>query len=162
MPSFLFPPHSWDLPGYLGPQGQQQVENSGTAIPSVLKTPTWVHQDDALTLVVFEESALDALHTLVQSGRLAPLYTVENDGYAAARDTLDQILAQDPRSSHKGLKDNARGTRSAVDSPYSLVFGKILVKFVVDTEKVTVVSIEAIDFDSNAYVDGVPLISGAT
>jgi hypothetical protein len=45
---------------------------------------------------------------------LAPLYTNENDGMIGATQTIRQILAQDLRSSHKGLKSNARGTKKSI------------------------------------------------
>jgi tRNA-Thr(GGU) m(6)t(6)A37 methyltransferase TsaA len=145
----------WDIPGYRGPN-----ENEGTAVPSVLRMPDWVQQDDALARVEFREAALDDLQAMVEAGRLAPLYTTGSDGLVAARRTLQEVLAQDPRSSHKGLKGNARGSQSADDTTYKLILGQVQVEFVVLEDKVEVVTVTAVDFDPDVYVDGVPLISG--
>jgi tRNA-Thr(GGU) m(6)t(6)A37 methyltransferase TsaA len=169
----------WDVPAPFQLQHQQQQQenhhidddngNNG------FKVPFWVSQHDSLSRVDFTPTASDAICTLVSQQRLAPLYTDENDGFSAAKATLQQILAQDPRSSHKGLKTNARGTTSSssssknnnnnnsqTDAPfYSLVFCQVQVDFVVnyDTSHVQVVKCSEIDFDDAAYVDGVPLFS---
>jgi tRNA-Thr(GGU) m(6)t(6)A37 methyltransferase TsaA len=146
----------WDIPGYRGPNME-----SGTSVPACLKTPDWVQQDDALAKVEFRETAVDSLQTMVAHGRLAPLYTTENDGVVAARQTLSEVLAQDPRSSHKGIKENARGSTTA--APYNLIFGQCQVDFVVTQDNVVeVVAVTPIDFAAEDYVDGVPLISGTT
>jgi hypothetical protein len=160
----------WDVP--VAP-----INDDACSHTDAFKVPDWVSQTDSLSRVVFKETATDALRTLVSQERLAPLYTNENDGFLAAKATLEQILAQDPRSSHKGLKTNARGTTSSLSgsssngingnsnnssSPfYSLVFCEMQVDFVVnyDTSMVQVVKCVVIDFDDAAYVDGIPLIS---
>ena len=131
-----------------------------------LRVPSWVETDDSLAQVTFLPAAQDSLRQHVQSGRLAPLYTAhQSDGVAAAQQTLKEILAQDPRSSHKGLKTNARGTiaNSNDDSnnssqAYNLVFGHCQVFFRVLPDQVVVERIDAIDFESATYADGVPLI----
>jgi tRNA-methyltransferase O len=155
----------WDVP--VAPINDSHNNNA-------FKVPDWVSQTDSLSRVDFTDTAMDALRTLVAQERLAPLYTNENDGFVAAKATLEQILAQDPRSSHKGLKTNARGTTSSLSassnqsnsnnssSPfYSLVFCQVQVDFVVNygTSMVQVVKCMEIDFDDAAYVDGIPLIS---
>jgi len=165
----------WDLPGYRGPA------LAGTAVPAVLKTPAWVQQDDALARVEFCDAALVQLQDMVQAGRLAPLYTASVAGFGAVRRTLQEVLAQDPRSSHKGLKENARGSQSGdADATYKLIFGQTQVEFIVvdmpaadnDDEDdgdgdsntaglVQVVAVRPVDFDPEDYVDGVPLISSS-
>jgi tRNA-Thr(GGU) m(6)t(6)A37 methyltransferase TsaA len=163
----------WDIPGYRGPNA-----TGGTAVPSCLKTPDWVQQDDALARVEFRATADTGLQHMVSNGRLAPLYTGKkgSDGLAAARQTLREVLAQDPRSSHKGVKENARGstvnksvsgngggddTGTGTTAPYKLIFGQCQVEFVVTPDNVVeVVDVTPIDFDPDTYVDGVPLISG--
>jgi tRNA-Thr(GGU) m(6)t(6)A37 methyltransferase TsaA len=156
----------WDIPGYCGPNAA-----TGTSVPACLKTPDWVQQDDALAKVDFLSAAVTSLQTMVAHGRLAPLYTVDNDGVAAAQQTLSEVLAQDPRSSHKGIKENARGSSessstatasgTAAAAPYKLIFGQCQVEFVVTQDNVVeVVAVTPIDFAAEDYVDGVPLISG--
>ena len=173
------PATAWDIPGYRGPRSNSVRDSSGddasltaSLVPSVLHTPWWVQDDqDVLAIVEFKESALQSLHDAIEDGRLAPLYTNDNDGYMAATATLRQILAQDPRSSHKGLKANSRGTATTatsttaatssavVDETYNLVFGKVRVDFVVDdTKRVQIVAINPIEFAPGSYVDGIPLI----
>jgi hypothetical protein len=102
-------------------------------------------------------------------------------GFGAVRRTLQEVLAQDPRSSHKGLKENARGSQSGdADATYKLIFGQTQVEFnVVDMPAadnddeddgdgdsntaglVQVVAVRPVDFDPEDYVDGVPLISSS-
>lgn len=153
----------WDLPGYRGGPSSSSSSaagvQEGTQVPAVLRTAAWVQQDDALAQVEFLDKALESLAEMVEAGRLAPLYTTGSDGRIAARRTLQEVLAQDPRSSHKGLKDNARGSQS-VGSTYKLIFCQCQVEFVVASDKVQVVAITPVDFDPEDYVDGVPLISG--
>ena len=138
--------------------------------PSTLqRVPKWVSQDDAIASVHCSHKASAHLKKMVSEGRLAPLYTVDNDGYNGALQTLREVLAQDPRSSHKGIQDNARGTLSPLRitggvldkrlKEYNFVFGQCQVEFVVVEEGVQVTDISAIDFDPESYVDGVPLVS---
>jgi tRNA-methyltransferase O len=178
------------VPAPLQQQKQHNSDNGNGNHVAFFKVPNWVSQtEDVLSRVDFTPAAQDSLCTLVSQRRLAPLYTNDNDGFVAALATLQQILAQDPRSSHKGLKVNARGTTSyaaasscssnrsnnsnnskkrqdktddARSPPfYSLVFCQVQVDFVVNyaASHVQVVQCLAVDFDDAAYVDGVPLIS---
>jgi len=140
----------WDVPGY---PHQQEVSH-------VLQVPDWVQQEDAIASVEFTTEAETSLEQMVTQGRLAPLYTDDNHGFEAAKQTLKEVLAQDPRSSHKGLKSNARGTKSQ-DGSYRLIFGQCQVDFMVNETGVEVTQVSPIDFAPTAYVDGVPLISEA-
>lgn len=113
-----------------------------------VRVPDWVTQDDELAEVSWTESALTGLEACLP--RLAPLYeTVE-----PARQTLNEVLAQDPRSSHRGVE--ARGSVSG--EAYHLIFGQSQVSFVVNENGVQVTAVEAMDFEPEAYVDGIPLI----
>lgn len=133
---------------------------------TTLRVPDWVASDDSLASVTFLKTAEADLRHRVEEGCLAPLYVDVDEGAAAARQTLREILAQDPRSSHKGLKVNARGTKTATttkedgskDTSYNLVFGHCQVFFSVQPDQVVVERIDAIDFDSSTFADGVPLI----
>jgi tRNA-Thr(GGU) m(6)t(6)A37 methyltransferase TsaA len=146
----------WDIPGYPDrPDG-------------FLKVPEWVSQDDELSEVEFTDQALQQLQRMVIEGRLEPLYTSENHGFEGARQTLTEVLSQDPRSSHKGLKENARGTArkngEREDSTYKLVFGKCQIEFLVEETEgnrsfAKVTDVVAIDFHPDSFVDGVPLMS---
>lgn len=141
----------WDVPGYPNPK-----------VPT-LKVPLWVEQDDEISNVDFADNTLAQLRESVAKGALAPLYTVDNDGFEGAQETVKQILAQDPRSSHKGLKQNARGSGNAggrsCSSAYSLIFCAIKISFIVNKDGARVTEIVPVDFDGCHYVDGVPLIS---
>jgi tRNA-Thr(GGU) m(6)t(6)A37 methyltransferase TsaA len=148
----------WDIPGY------------PTYYSPALKVPTWVSQADAIADVTFTASAISQLQEMVSTERLAPLYTDKNLGYSGALKTLREVLAQDPRSSHKGLKTNARGTLSVAERAkatsdsvkgYRLIFCQCQVEFVVVEQGVQVIEITAVNFDQDSYVDGVPLISKA-
>jgi tRNA-Thr(GGU) m(6)t(6)A37 methyltransferase TsaA len=124
-------------------------------VPTKLVVPNWVDQDDTVSQVIFSETAKDQLKGLVQQGSLDPLYAAGDTD--AALQTLSEILAQDPRSSHKGLKQNARGTTSDKNA-YNLVFGSCRVFFFVENDGVFVERIEEFDLGENAtFVDGVPL-----
>ena len=97
-----------------------------------LRLPVWVeNKDDVLPSVELDESASDSLEYFVKRNRLAPLYP-SKDGCSleAARQTLTEILAQDPRSSHKGVSKNQRGSLST--ETYKLLFCGIEVEFLVD------------------------------
>ena len=135
----------WDVPGF-------------PAFKVPLKVPSWVEQDDVIPNVIFDDRALRQLQEAVANGNLAPLYTNENGGVEAAKQTLIQILAQDPRSSHKGVSQNARGSCSNDDS-YSIIFCETQVSFVVAANVVNVSDVSVVDFDESQYVDGIPLIS---
>jgi tRNA-Thr(GGU) m(6)t(6)A37 methyltransferase TsaA len=125
-----------------------------------LRVPAWVSQADSLAQVRWTDEAAQSLVQLVTANRLAPLYTTLNQGVDAARQTLNEILAQDPRSSHKGLKVNARGSTVAGQQAYNLVFGQTQIFFrVVGSQGlVQVEALREIDFDPDNFVDGVPLL----
>jgi tRNA-Thr(GGU) m(6)t(6)A37 methyltransferase TsaA len=134
----------WDIPGF-------------PAFRVPLTVPTWVEQDDVIPCVRFEIRALEGLRDAVHQGRLAPLYTNTNRGFEAAQQTLLEILAQDPRSSHKGVTGNGRGSSS--EQAYKLIFCETQVSFVCERQEVKVTEVQVIEFDKSQYVDGVPLIS---
>lgn len=136
----------WDVPGY-----------PAYKVP-ILKVPSWVEQDDEISQVDFTKEAETQLKTAVTAGNLAPLYTEANNGYHGARATVQQILAQDPRSSHKGLKENARGSNGG---SYNFIFGKTRISFQVGKEGVRVTEVALVNFDADSYVDGIPLMSEA-
>lgn len=164
----------WDVPGYSGTLQPSSPLNLQQQQQQQLKVPSWVSQRDEISQVTFTPEAAHQLEHMVHTKRLAPLYTTENDGYRGALQTLQEVLAQDPRSSHKGVKSNARGTtiptvssrsRDPKTAPlppecYRLVFGQCQVEFVVlESEGVKVRSVTPIEFDPGSYVDGVPLMS---
>jgi hypothetical protein len=123
----------WDIPGYDAP-------------PSILKLPSWVeNKDDVLTKVEWEFSADVSLAQSVKENRLAPLYSNKDvkTSMAAAKQTLEEILAQDPRSSHKGVSKNQRGSVSSNPESYRLLFAKIEVEFVVEETGARVVAIHS-------------------
>ncbi|KAL3902798.1 MAG: hypothetical protein SGILL_010693, partial [Bacillariaceae sp.] len=116
---------------------------------SGLKLPKWVEsKDDVLPNVIFESEPEEALQTLVKRDKLCPLLYPSKDpsSFDAAKQTLIEILAQDPRSSHRGVSKNQRGTLSAGESKsggsdeaakndddiYRLSFGYATVEFVVE------------------------------
>ena len=132
-----------------------------------LRVPPWVQADDALAVVTWSELAERDLQACLQAGALAPLYNgdsnknnnKDNDDLTEARQMVQEILAQDPRSSHKGLKQNARGTATSSDTPsYNLILGRCQVFFRVHDQVVSVERIQQVDLQSATYVDGVPLI----
>ena len=130
----------WDVPGY----------KSGV----LLAVPKWVENDDDVTNVVFSQNALQGLNSMVQGDRMAPLYTDQNGGFEAARRTLEEILKQDPRASHK------RGTLTEnTERSYSLLFGQTQVQFRVDEAGLLVLEVFAVDFADSSFVDGIPLVN---
>ena len=86
--------------------------------PSGLKLPNWVeNKDDVLPNVIFSTQAETSLQQCVQKDILSPLYPqMDSTSFDHAKQTLIEILAQDPRSSHKGLSKNQRGTLSSSSS----------------------------------------------
>lgn len=122
-------------------------------IPNIpLRTPSWVSQDDAMSEVAFSQGAIQSLQTILDEGkRLSPFYNTLED----AKEVISQVLAQDPRSSHKGIKSNQRGTDSKED--YSFVFTKCKISFQVTDSKAIVTQVEGIDFDEESYVEGIPI-----
>ena len=84
-----------------------------TLIP--LRVPTWVESnDDILPNVTWSTQATTSLRELVQHhDALSPWYPKSNkNAVEEVQATLCEILAQDPRSSHKGITKNQRGTLS--------------------------------------------------
>lgn len=131
----------WDIPG------------RWDGVP--LQVPHWVDQDDTLHQVLFTATAQEELQEMITKNQLAPLYTKYNDGFHGAKNTLEQILAQDPRSSIK------RGRQTQIMEPtYKIVFVKTQVEFrVKDNGLVEVVKIQSVTFDESLFVDGIPLTS---
>jgi len=142
----------WDIPNEV-----KVIENPAGGIG--LKLPHWVgNKDDVLASVVFEKEAEESLRRFVRYNKLSPLLYPSKDSmsFVAARQTLIEILSQDPRSSHKGLSKNQRGSISSSSANsatgnrpdggdgnnsdvYRLSFGNLVIEFVV-TEKGAVVT----------------------
>lgn len=136
----------WDIPNEV-----KVVQNPIGGIG--LKLPHWVEtKDDVLASVVFETEAEESLRRFVRQNKLSPLLYPSKDSmsFVAAKQTLIEILSQDPRSSHRGLSKNQRGSVSASPTTptaaqqsnnsdlYRLSFGKLVIEFVV-TEKGAIV-----------------------
>ena len=183
----------WDVPGYIPIQdGTRNHLTSDDISTNILRVPDWVSStEDVIDTVSFTVTAQEQLQQCIHHGQLAPLYTNENDGARGATTTIQQILTQDPRSSHKGLKSNARGTKvvtptkiksgdddnvrfdgrnrdggqfdsniANMQASYSLVFCNVKVSFTVtENDGCRVVEVIPIEFGSNQYVDGVPIIT---
>jgi tRNA-Thr(GGU) m(6)t(6)A37 methyltransferase TsaA len=118
----------WDIPG--------------DVVPSSLRLPSWVeNKNDILPNVEFSESAETSLVQFVKQNRLKPLYaSKDKTSLEAAKNTLEEILAQDPRSSHKGVSKNQRGSVSN-ESSYRLMFSGVEVEFVVEESGARVVDV---------------------
>ena len=128
----------WDIPNEV-----KVIENPSGGIG--LKLPHWVeNKDDVLTSVVFETEAEESLRRFVRYDKLSPLLYPSKDSmsFVAAKQTLIEILSQDPRSSHKGLSKNQRGSVSSSNQKgnkqkgsdndiYRLSFGKLVIDFLV-------------------------------
>jgi hypothetical protein len=102
----------WDIPNEV-----KVVENHFGSIG--LKLPHWVeNKDDVLPSVVFEPEAEESLRYFVRHDKLSPLLYPKKDSmsFVAAKQTLIEILSQDPRSSHRGLSKNQRGSLSSPSS----------------------------------------------
>ena len=151
-----------------------------TSIP--LRVPTWVEsKDDVLPNVTWSSQATNSLQELVQHhDTLSPWYPNTNaNSINDIHATLCEILAQDPRSSHKGITKNQRGTlstnkttdngknptggtvsaggggRGGVDNEneeesYRLLFGSTEVEFVVRDTGAHVINITSVDTTSTA------------
>jgi tRNA-Thr(GGU) m(6)t(6)A37 methyltransferase TsaA len=125
----------WDMPG-----GGDDLDK--------LKVPSWVeNRNDVLPKVEFDAAAEEALKMHVEHNRLAPLYPKSSKSKSevsssleAAKQTLTEILAQDPRSSHKGVSKNRRGSLSQ-DESYKLIFARVEVEFVVKESGAYVIAI---------------------
>ena len=128
----------WDIPNEVKVQ-ENRIGGIG------LKLPHWVEtKDDVLKDVVFAPEAEENLRYFVRNNKLSPLLYPSKDSmsFVAAKQTLIEILSQDPRSSHRGLSKNARGSVSGSpqgsqqgeEDIYRLSFGKVLIEFVVTTK----------------------------
>jgi len=108
---------------------------------SKLKIPSWVeNQDDVLPKVEFTDDAKAEMEDYFMFDHLAPLYpSGDSTALEAAMQTLREILAQDPRSSHKGVSENQRGSVSS--EPYRLIFCRLEIEFMVQGSGATVVGI---------------------
>ncbi|KAL7553727.1 hypothetical protein ACHAWF_017044 [Thalassiosira exigua] len=137
----------WDVPGY-----HDKVS---------LTVPDWVRQDDELESVRFSSKAEEALERCIREGKLAPLYTMQNDGLDGATETIREILAQDPRASNSN-GPNKRGSTSAYSHKndiYKLVFCSVEVEFRVNDMGVTVENVSVLDLSGVRHVDGIPILS---
>ena len=136
----------WDIPNEV-----KVIKNPTGGIG--LKLPHWVeNKSDVLTSVVFETEAEESLRRFVRYDKLSPLLYPSKDSmsFVAAKQTLIEILSQDPRSSHRGLSKNQRGSVSGTSTAkgnkqksgdsdvYRLSFGKLMIEFLV-TEKGAIV-----------------------
>jgi len=131
----------WDIPGHV----------DGLS----LSVPNWVSQNDTLSNVAFTKEAEMSLESCIQNKKLAPLYTVTNDGFHFAKEAIREVLAQDPRAAKtrgKFGKDNDE------NDPYKVVFCSVQLEFfVLGEKKIEVVRIKPLDFDGVTRVDGIPL-----
>lgn len=138
----------WDLPLDMMTTYDLKDDDEAFTVPS------WVNNtEDALTSVIWEPKAQEALESLGRTNQLHPLLYPSKDPTSvdAARRAIEQILAQDPRSSHRGLAKNQRGTVSSASTTvtttkknnrsngnstdtdvYRLIFGGAVVEFVVE------------------------------
>ena len=126
----------WDIP--------PEVDYDGTR----LRLPTWVEsKDDILPQVEFTDEAKIIFAGFHRRNYLAPLYPSKDPtALPAALQTLKEILAQDPRSSHKGVSKNQRGSVSS--ETFKLLFCKIEVEFLVEDNGAKIVGIrEAVEVD---------------
>ncbi|KAL7579525.1 hypothetical protein ACA910_007900 [Epithemia clementina (nom. ined.)] len=153
----------WDVPNYY--QSSNRVASAlldydTDPTNAAFRVPGWVTESDVFPKVSFSSVATDGLRDFVARGHLAPFYTTGNNGEEMAKRALEEILAQDPRSSHKGLKVNARGTTSTTDETYSLLFGRCQISFSVRSPSVIeVVDVTNFGTELVEYADGVPLVS---
>lgn len=125
----------WDIPNEV-----KVLENRIGGIG--LKLPHWVEtKDDVLPGVVFAPEAEECLRYFVRNNKLSPFLYPSKDSmsFVAAKQTLIEILSQDPRSSHRGLSKNQRGSISGTpkgseEDVYRLSFGKVLIEFIVTSK----------------------------
>jgi tRNA-Thr(GGU) m(6)t(6)A37 methyltransferase TsaA len=123
----------WDIPG-------------DTYDKDILRLPDWVeNKNDVLPKVEFTASAEASLSQHIKDNRLAPLYSNEdNTSLEGAKNTLLEILAQDPRTSHKGVSKNRRGSLSGLQS-YRILFCRVEIEFTVEESGATVVAVHIYD-----------------
>lgn len=135
----------WDIPG------------NHDNIP--LSVPDWVSQDDALRTVDFTTKASDSLQRCIRRGKLAPLYTLKNDGMEGAMETIKEVLSQDPRASNT----NSVNKRGSIDTAmkketYKFVFCDVEIEFRVSDTGVKVENVSDLDLEGVQYVDGIPVL----
>lgn len=125
----------WDIPG-------------DTYDKDLLRLPDWVeNKNDVLPKVEFTVSALSSLSQHIEDDRLGPLYSSKDKtSFEGAKKTLLEILAQDPRTSHKGVSKNQRGSLSGFES-YRIVFCRVEIEFTVEESGATVVEVHPYDAD---------------
>jgi tRNA-Thr(GGU) m(6)t(6)A37 methyltransferase TsaA len=147
----------WDVPGFVS---HPDVVSSLLGGSGVVKVPSWVIQEDQLARVQFDAAAAVQLRECVEAGRLAPLYNAQNGGIKAAQSLLVEILQQDPRSSHRGLKENQRGSAEPSPVDYTMIIGQCQVSFAVAASGVTVTKIAGVELDPDTtiYAEGIPLL----
>ena len=140
----------WDIPNEV-----KVIENRIGGIG--LKLPHWVeNKDDVLPSVVFTAEAEESLRYFVRNNKLSPLLYPSKDSmsFVAAKQTLIEILSQDPRSSHRGLSKNQRGSISGSPTNpqgdgvrggdiYRLSFGKVVIEFFITAKGAIVNSVVA-------------------
>ena len=125
----------WDLPGRFD------------GLPLIV--PDWVEDDDSLSRVSFSARAEDDLKAVLADNLMAPLYTIANNGFEGAIQTLQQVLAQDPRASRK------RGTSTpASDAPYIIVFCRTQIEFRVVGGNVDVITLYPAIINDTDFIDG--------
>lgn len=129
----------WDIPGYVD------------HVPLIV--PDWVREDDTVTCVSLSKDAELMLEHCVLEGKLAPLYTTENDGFATAKEAIKEVLAQDPRARKK------RGSIDTGDeSCYKIVFCSIQIEFkAMSDDTIKVWRISEFNTTDATFVDGIPL-----
>ena len=169
----------WDIPGYytdknMSISGSSVDSISGSDnISSALKVPSWVSQDDTLQSVQFTTLAKESLIKSIQNHKLAPLYTMKNDGINGAIETICQILAQDPRASNSNgvnkrcsssssssyMKKGNNDNKKEENDIYKMIFCSVEIEFRVNTDGVTVENVnDNLDLTSLDYVDGIPIL----
>ena len=150
----------WDIPNEVtvtkdtSNTNTNSISVGGMTIIDGLKLPKWVEtKDDVLPKVVFEYEAEEALkHMIQKDDAFCPLLYPKSDptSFDAAKQTLIEILSQDPRSSHRGVTKNQRGTDSrgtssssaanddkqpigkeTNDDTYKITFGDAIISFLV-------------------------------
>ena len=132
----------WDIPG-------------NTYDKEILKLPSWVEKkDDVLPNVEFTKAAEESLSHYLKRNRLAPLYSSKDKtSLQGAKSTLLEILAQDPRTSHKGISKNQRGSMSGAET-YKIIFCKVEIEFVVEESGATIVAVHTYDAEATNTHNG--------
>ncbi len=133
----------WDIPGYFDSQS--------------IEVPSWVSQDDALSLVTFTPEANKNIEKLINDKILEPLYVAKENGFQYAKEAIKEVLSQDPRASKR------RGKVDDNIEPYKISFGAMQIHFFVSEKgKVEVINASMMQLDECEFVDGVPLATDGT